>query len=186
MQKSQRSNKGFIIVVSIYLGAVLLFFILNMFKGNSNDKPSTYKEQLNQENPNKENVINSNQQNQQNKSDNVQQPKANMTTPDGVVVKFIESLGKRDFSAAFGLMTEKRRGSYSQFSSTKGYGGITSTKIFSCSFTGENDGKSEVLVDYESIDPSNKSGRFKQYFYLTRFNNSYLINEIKNINLEWY
>ena len=110
----------------------------------------------------------------------------NLNSPEGVVTKFIESLGKRDFSAAFGLMTEKRRGSYSNFSSTKAYGGIASTKIFSCSYTGETNGKKEVIADYESIDPVNKSGRFKQYFYLIPFNDSFLISEIKNIGIEWY
>jgi cold shock CspA family protein len=113
-----------------------------------------------------------------------QQP--NLNSPEGVVTKFIQSLGNQDWSAAFGLMSEKRRGSYSTFSSTKGYGGITSTKIYSCSYTGESNGKKEVMVDYESIDPSNKSGRFKQYYYLTSFNDSYLITDIKNINIEWF
>jgi hypothetical protein len=115
---------------------------------------------------------------------NFQEP--NLNTPDGVVAKFIQSLGKQDWSAAFGLMSEKRRGSYSTFSSTKGYGGITNTKIYSCSYTGETNGKKEVMVDYESIDPSNKSGRFKQYYYLISFNDSYLITDIKNINIEWF
>jgi hypothetical protein len=112
--------------------------------------------------------------------------KYSLNTPEGVVVKFIESLGKREFSAAFALMTEKRRGSYNTFVSTKGYGGITGTKVFSCSKTGEINGKYEVTVNYESIDPSNKSGKFNQYFYLIPFNDSYLISEIKNINIQWY
>ncbi len=111
---------------------------------------------------------------------------SNLNTPDGVVVKFINSLGSQDFSSAYYLMTEKRRGSYSLFSSTRAYGGITSTKIFECSYEGETNGKKEVLVDYESIDPANKSGRFKQYFYLIPSGNSYLISDIKNINIEWY
>lgn len=111
---------------------------------------------------------------------------SSLNSPEGVVTKFIESLGVQDWSAAFGLMSEKRRGSYSTFISRKGYGGITSTKIYSCSYTGETNGRKEVMVDYESIDPSNKSGRFKQYYYLTPFNDSYLISEIKNINIEWY
>jgi len=114
----------------------------------------------------------------------IQQP--DLSKPDGVVTKFIQSLGKQDWSAAFGLMTDKRRGSYSNFSSTKAYGGITSTTIYSCSYTGETNGKKEVLVDYESLDPANKSGRLKQYYYLTPYNDSYLITDIKNINLEWY
>lgn len=115
---------------------------------------------------------------------NTKQPSLN--SPEGVVTKFIQSLGKQDWSAAFGLMSEKRRGSYSNFISIKGYGGITSTKIYSCSYTGETNGRKEVMIDYESIDPANKSGRFKQYYYLTPFNDSYLISEIKNINIEWY
>jgi hypothetical protein len=110
----------------------------------------------------------------------------NLNSPEGVVTKFIQSIGKQDWSAAFGLMTEKRRGNYSTFSSKKGYGGITRTSINSCTYIGESDGKKEVKVDYESIDPSNKSGRFKQYFYLIPFNDSYLISEIKNIDIEWY
>ncbi|MFZ4591978.1 MAG: hypothetical protein ACOYN6_13330 [Ignavibacteria bacterium] len=110
----------------------------------------------------------------------------NLNTPDGVVTKFIQSLGKQDWSSAYALMTEKRRGNYSNFTSTKAYGGIISTKIYSCSYTGESNGKKEVMVDYDSIDPANKSGRFKQYYYLTPNGNSYLITDIKNINIEWH
>jgi hypothetical protein len=111
---------------------------------------------------------------------------SNLKTPDGVVIKFINSLGNRDFSAAFGLMTEKRRGNYSTFSSSKGYGGITKTTIYNCNYTGKNSDKYEVLIEYESIDPANKSGRFKQYYYLIPFHDSYLISDIKNIDIQWY
>lgn len=137
--------------------------------------------------PNTENNISSQKEKIQNNNEiSTSNPKYNINTPEGVVVKFIESLGKRDFSAAFALMTEKRRGNYNTFISTKGYGGITSTKVFSCTKTGEINNKREVTVSYESIDPANKSGKFNQYFYLIPFNDSYLITEIKNINIQWY
>ncbi len=136
------------------------------------------------------NIQNKNQNNENSNSSNNDNtsnaPQPNLYTPDGVVVKFINALGSQDFSAAFALMTEKRRGSYSNFSSTKGYGGITSTRIFSCSYTNKVNQKYEVYVEYEAIDPANKSGKFKQYFYLIPFNDSYLISEIKNSDIEWY
>lgn len=134
----------------------------------------------------KEKELQLKEQEQQKKEAASQLQKYSMNSPEGVVVKFIESLGKRDFSSAFTLMTEKRRGSYNAFTSTKGYGGITSTKIFSCTKTGQINDKYEVMVSYESIDPANKSGKFSQYFYLIPFNDSYLISEIKNIDIQWY
>lgn len=129
---------------------------------------------------------NNNENNSSAGNSNTSFSQTNLNTPDGIVSKFIQSLGNRDYSSAYDLMTEKRRGSYSKFSSTKGYGGITSTRIFSCSYIRDLDGQREIIADYESIDPENKSGRFKQYFYLVPDRDSYLITDIKNIDIQWY
>lgn len=111
---------------------------------------------------------------------------SNMFTPDGVVIKFVESLGKQDWYTAYSLMVEKRRGNYSNFSSPKAYGGITKTTIYKCEYIGESNNRKEVIIDYESIDPDNRDGRFKQYFYLIPNGNSFLIVDIKNIDVKWY
>lgn len=186
--KSKSSVNNFIYYIIGGGVVIIILFLLYIyvFKDNKESSISDTKP-VNTITNNKSNTTTSKSDNQnQNTNSEINKFQANIKTPDGVVIKFLESLGKKDFSAAFALMTEKRRGSYSNFSSTKGYGGITKTTINSCSYTGETNGKKEVKVDYESIDPSNKSGRFKQYFYLIPFNDSYLISEIKNIDIEWY
>lgn len=177
---SQPSKVNPLIIVGIFSVIIAVLIIIIVAQSDKNDNLSSKDKS---ESNTSSTQINQKVQIKQNDESTF---KPNLFTPDGVVIKFIESLGKGDFSAAFGLLTEKRRGSYSLFSSTKGYGGITSTKIFSCSYNGQTNNKYEVYVDYESIDPANKSGRFKQYYYLIPFNDSFLIADVKNINISWY
>jgi hypothetical protein len=187
--KTESVNKTKYYIIGVILIIASLSYYIFVFQ-NQGDSKTTDNQKLaelkNKELELKERELKQKEQEQQKKETVSQEQKFNINTPEGVVVKFIESLGKRDFSAAFALMTEKRRGSYNTFTSTKGYGGITSTKIISCAKTGQIDNKYEVMVSYESIDPANKSGKFNQYFYLIPFNDSFLISEIKNINIQWY
>jgi hypothetical protein len=183
-----KKNKYYIIggALLIVISVLLYYFLIYQNSGDTSTVKTSQDELKSKELELKERELKLKEQEQKKNSTSQTQPTYSLNTPEGVVVKFIESLGKRDFSAAFALMTEKRRGSYNSFISTKGYGGITSTKVFSCTKTGEINNKSEVTVSYESIDPANKSGKFNQYFYLIPFNDSYLISEIKNINIQWY
>jgi hypothetical protein len=189
--KSEKTNKTkYYIIGGVFLviiAALLYYFLIYQNSSDIKTTDKTIQDELkSKELELKERELKLKEQEQQKNNTTPTQPVYNLNTPEGVVVKFIESLGKRDFSAAFALMTEKRRGNYNTFVSTKGYGGITSTKVLSCSKTGQINEKYEVMVTYESIDPMNRSGKFNQFFYLIPFNDSYLISEIKNINIQWY
>jgi hypothetical protein len=192
VKTTEASKKYYYIIGGILLLIIVSLLIYIFAFKNSNEKTETSVIQ-NQSQTTPSNVpgTDNNYESQKEKIQNINDistnnPKYDIKTAEGVVVKFIESLGKQDFSSAFALMTEKRRGSYNIFSSKRGYGGITSTKVFSCIKTGEINNKYEVRVNYESIDPANKSGKFEQYFYLIPFNDSFLISEIKNINIQYY
>jgi len=192
VQEKEKSgkNKFYIYggILIFIIAAVLYYFLVYQKSDDSSQTQVTQDELKSKELELKERELKLKEL-EQNKKNNTQtqiQTTYSANTPEGVAVKFIESLGKQDFSAAFALMSEKRRGNYSTFSSKKGYGGITSTKVFSCTKTGEINNKTEVKIIYESIDPINRSGKYEQYFYLIPYNDSYLINEIKNINIQYY
>ncbi len=102
------------------------------------------------------------------------------------VMKWVNALGNRDFETAYQLMSHKKSGDFSKFISTKGYGGITGTNIFSCHEVNSYGCNSEVIVDYESFDPYNKDGRYKQKIFLNNCSGKWLITEIENINIYYY
>ena len=121
--------------------------------------------------------------------------------PLDIVKTWITSIGNQDLRTAYNLMTKKKAGNFHKFSSTKIYGGITKTNIFSITIEkGPKDDAEEeeidqgaiVYVDYESFDPYNKDGRFKQRFYLTMFDENgdygtdWKIFDIKNVEVNFY
>ncbi|MBK6507343.1 MAG: serine/threonine protein kinase [Ignavibacteria bacterium] len=87
-----------------------------------------------------------------------------ISQPENVVKWFINDLGKRDFSSAYNLQRNKAWGSLSFFSSTKSFGGITSTSLNETRTNYESSSDASVYVDYYSYDPVNKDGRYKQNF----------------------
>lgn len=102
------------------------------------------------------------------------------------ILSWINSLGKRDFKSAYSLMNKKKYGNYDKFSSKKGYGGITSTSVYSCQTDIKNNCSYEVVADYEAIDPYNKSGRYKQRFFINSCSGYWEITKIQNIKVENY
>lgn len=102
------------------------------------------------------------------------------------VSDWINALGNRNFSNAFNLMSPSIRGDYSKFSSSKRYGGITSTRIFSCETTNISGCSAEVVADYEAIDPYNKNGRYTQKFFVNNCSGYWQISGINNLNIQYY
>lgn len=102
------------------------------------------------------------------------------------VREWVNSLGTGSLSNAYNMMSPKRRGEYSKFNSTKGYGGITSTAIYSCNTEWSSGCYAEVVAYYESIDPYNKSGKYKQKFFINNCSGNWQITEISNISIENY
>lgn len=102
------------------------------------------------------------------------------------IAEWINALGNRNFSKAYYMMSPKKRGDYSRFSSTKSYGGITRTTVFSCNTNSSSGCYAEVIADYESIDPYNKSGRFTQKFFINNCSGNWEITETSNLSLEYY
>ncbi|MBS1552966.1 MAG: hypothetical protein JST15_12950 [Bacteroidetes bacterium] len=100
--------------------------------------------------------------------------------------EWVNSLGTGKLSNAYNMMSPKRRGDYSKFNSTKGYGGITSTAIYSCNTEWSSGCYAEVVAYYESIDPYNKSGKYKQKFSINNCSGNWQITEISNISIENY
>ncbi|MBE2216835.1 MAG: hypothetical protein IAE90_01435 [Ignavibacteria bacterium] len=104
--------------------------------------------------------------------------------PAEVVRSFIIDLGNGDFNSAYQKQTNKAWGDYSFFSSSRSFGGITSTTIENVTTNYENSGEASVYVDYTAIDPANKNGRYKQDFYLKKTGGGWKIYKVKNINVE--
>jgi hypothetical protein len=102
------------------------------------------------------------------------------------VRKWIISLGKQDYSTAYNLMAPNIRPDYKKFTSIKGYGGITGTSVFSCEVEKDYGCAFDVIADYESIDPSNRNGRYKQRFTINNCSGYWEITKIQNISINFY
>jgi len=113
-------------------------------------------------------------------------PQVKVSLAEQTVKNWIQALGNQNFREAHSLMTSKKGGDYSKFSSTKGYGGITRTNLMNCSVDREDETSAEVTAEYESFDPVNRDGKFKQKFILIKEGDKWLISDIKNINLVFY
>lgn len=110
----------------------------------------------------------------------------NSSEAENRVKTWISSLGNQDFHTAYSLMSTKIRGDYSRFSSTKGYGGITGTKIYNSYVDNKSGCRFDVIADYEAIDPYNKSGRYVQRFSVDNCDGSWKITQIKNVSINLY
>jgi len=102
------------------------------------------------------------------------------------ISEWINSIGSSDKSAAYYLMKPEKRGDFSRFNSIKGYGGITRTQLFSCNTVLTSGCTAQVIAEYESIDPYNKSGKFTQRFFINNCSGNWIITDIKNMNIENY
>lgn len=102
------------------------------------------------------------------------------------VINWINNLGSGDFKSAYKTMKGKKWGDYSFFSSVKAYGGISKTKIYSCESSYESNSTAEVIADYDSYDPYNNDGRYKQRIKLEKSGTYWYITDISNIDIYYY
>ena len=94
---------------------------------------------------------------------------------------------EQDFQQAWELRGGTRWGPYNKFVSVKGYGGISRTSVYDCYVTSNNGNTSTVYIDYDSFDPYNKDGRYKQNFTMKISNDgTWYISNISNINITFY
>jgi hypothetical protein len=97
---------------------------------------------------------------------------------------FINDLGQRNFTSAYSKQRNKSWGTYSFFSSTKSFGGITSTSLNEIKVNYENSSSASVYIDYYSYDPVNKNGRYKQNFLLENLSDGWKIVKVQNVSIE--
>ncbi|MBZ0202350.1 MAG: hypothetical protein K8I03_04965, partial [Ignavibacteria bacterium] len=107
-----------------------------------------------------------------------------ISQPVEAVRSFIIELGNRDFYSAYNRQNNKVWGDYSFFSSTKSFGGITSTTIEEVTLNYENSSEASVYIDYTALDPANKNGRYKQDFLLRKTGGEWKITKVKNISVQ--
>jgi len=113
-------------------------------------------------------------------------PKVDKDSPEGRIRTWIEALGSQDFYTAWEITGGSRWGPYSKFSSTRAYGGINYTKIYDVYTISNNGYEATVYADYDSYDPVNKDGRYKQYFYMVKRNGQWEIKKISNSEIIYY
>ena len=101
-----------------------------------------------------------------------------------LVKGFINDLGQRNFTSAYSKQRHKSWGTYSFFSSTKSFGGITSTTLNEIKVNYENSSSASVYIDYYSYDPVNKNGRYKQNFLLENLSDGWKIVKVQNVSVE--
>jgi len=97
---------------------------------------------------------------------------------------FIQDLGSQNFRSAFEKQRNKAWGSYANFSSIKSFGGISSTNILDATINYESSDDASVYVDYNSYDPYNKNGRYKQNFIMKKFTDGWKIIKVENVHIE--
>lgn len=103
-----------------------------------------------------------------------------------IVTAWIESLGKRDFQAAYDLMTPSLSKGYDAFTSTSRYGGITKTLLHSSETVSSSGCNYVVIASYDSYDPYNRDGKFTERFYVNNCNGVWQITNIRNVSVEYY
>lgn len=185
---TRKNNNVWIFAGIISIIAIIVF--ITYLKQSSSDSKSLDSESTIGNNNNYTSPSNT-QPNVQSNNTNSQNTRTGETynkndPPAEKIATWINYLGNKDFRSAHNLMNKKKYGTYEKFSSIKGYGGITSTKLFSCVTAVSNNCSYEVIADYESIDPYNKSGRFKQRFYISNCSGYWEISKIENIEINFY
>lgn len=108
------------------------------------------------------------------------------TTPEDAARSFVNALGQQNFNIAWEIIGGNSWGAYSKFSSTKGYGGISKTYIYECKKISENGNNSTVYIDYDSYDPYNNDGRYKQNFIMKKSYDGWHISKISNVSKTIY
>ncbi len=98
---------------------------------------------------------------------------------ESVVSDFVYYLGKQNYYDAFNLTDNPDWGDYSKFSSKSAFGSITETQIKDIETVSEGSYSATVYAEIYYKDPVNGSNTFKQNFYLTKSDNSWIITDME-------
>ncbi len=187
----KKSNNALILTIigACVIVTVTLIIILNMSNNSTNSNQITSNELKTNSSDNSGNTGSNSSNSSTNSGNTSKQPPPPVTTTNvssasSVVSGFINDLGSQDFRGAYSKQRNSSWGSYDRFSSIKSFGGITSTSISSITTNYEFQSEASVTVDYFSYDPYNKNGRYKQEFILSKYNNDWKIEKVKNIQVD--
>lgn len=97
-----------------------------------------------------------------------------------IVESFLNALDQSDFEQAFSYCDNPDWGNYSKFSSTKSFGGISSTTINDIELLESSDNSAIIYADVYYQDNINGSNTFKQNFYVSKdIDNQWKITKMK-------
>jgi serine/threonine protein kinase len=96
--------------------------------------------------------------------------------PEQRVREFITSLGNQNFNNAFNIY-KGYNGSYQVFSSSKGFGCISYTNIYSTETRSNSGSEAEVYASYRADDPCNKSGNYNIIFQMYKSGSDWYIRK---------
>lgn len=177
--KKSNKNTTVIIVSSIagvlIIALILIFVVFNNEKSSSKILADSIKAEQNRITEKADKIVKKPIEN------------TSLNTPDGAARSFVNALGRQDFQQAWELRGGTKWGPYSKFSSVKGYGGISKTFVYESTVISENGNTSTVYIDYDSFDPFNKDGRYKQYFTMKKsYDGTWYVSGISNANITYY
>lgn len=105
-------------------------------------------------------------------------------SPEGRIRTWIISLGNQEYRTAYEISGGSKWGNYDKF--LWGYGCISKTYIYEVTTLREDYSSATVYADYDSYDPCNNDGRYKQFFYMLKRGGEWYIQKIKNDNIIYY
>ena len=114
-------------------------------------------------------------------NDSIQSQKEIPNNPVELTTYFIKSLGNKEFDNAFKCAKVNAWGNLEQFSSTKAFGGITSTEIHQIIQEPDQNEQAVVYVEATYYDSVNGDRLFKQRFYLSKFSGEWRILKLETI-----
>jgi hypothetical protein len=109
--------------------------------------------------------------------------------PDGIPVldlvdNFLNKLSESNFKEAFELQNNPDWGDYSNFSSTKAFGGIVNVQVDSLKTLSETNNSAEIFCSATYIDNVNGNSKIQQKFILSKKDNKWLITKMKVLEFE--
>jgi hypothetical protein len=105
-------------------------------------------------------------------------------TPVEVDKNFINSLGNKDFQAAYNLSKNPNWGTFEQFRSVQSFGGITKTQIIDLTEKPDEQSLACIYADVIYTDPINGNAQITEKFYLTKINGYFIIISLKILTFE--
>lgn len=98
------------------------------------------------------------------------------------VNEFVNLLSTQNFQEAFNLTANPNWGTYSEFSSTNAFGGITMTIVYDLETVESSNEKATVYAEVAYFDDANGTDQFQQNFYLQKYGNDWKIVDMKLVD----